>query len=124
MPVVTIGETHEFPAFYSRETFGKLKAPMRVSNSKEAADLIRVQRKLNIISGMLFAVPIPESHALIPDEIEQAIQESLKQAKVNNITGKEITPFLLQEIAKITAGQSIQASESISNIYILILTYR
>lgn len=110
MPVITIGESINFPAFYSRETFDKIKSPMKVSNAMEAASLIRTQRALNINSGLLFAVPIPESHALDSNEIEINIQKALLKANENNITGKEITPFLLQEIAELTVGQSVQSS--------------
>ncbi|XP_051160124.1 uncharacterized protein LOC127280860 [Leptopilina boulardi] len=110
VPVVTIGESLNFPAFYSRETFDKIKAPMKVSNVEEAASLIRAQRELNINSGLLFAVPIPESHAIDPEEIEINIQKALLKAKENHITGKEITPFLLQELAELTVGQSVQSN--------------
>ena len=109
--MLTIGDSNNFPAFYCRETFDKIRAPMRLSNPEEAALLIRAQRKLNLDSGVLLAVPIPESHALDPKDIENSIQESLKKAKAKNISGKEITPFLLQEIAELTAGRSVQASE-------------
>lgn len=110
VPVITIGESINFPAFYSRETFDKIKSPMKVSNAMEAASLIRTQRALNINSGLLFAVPIPESHALDSNEIEINIQKALLKANENNITGKEITPFLLQEIAELTVGQSVQSN--------------
>ncbi|XP_043476485.1 pseudouridine-metabolizing bifunctional protein C1861.05 [Leptopilina heterotoma] len=110
VPVITIGESNNFPAFYSRETFDKIKAPMKLSNAMEAASLIRTQRALNINSGLLFAVPIPESHALDPNEIEINIQKALLKANENNITGKEITPFLLQELAELTVGQSVQSN--------------
>lgn len=113
MPVVTLGDSDNFPAFYCRETFDKIRAPMRVSNPKEAAHLIRAQRKLNLNTGILLAVPIPEFHALNPREIEESIQEALKKAKTKNIFGKEITPFLLQEIAELTGGRSVQASKYI-----------
>ncbi|XP_033232221.1 pseudouridine-metabolizing bifunctional protein C1861.05 isoform X2 [Belonocnema kinseyi] len=110
VPVVTLGDSNNFPAFYCRETFDKIKSPMRVSTSKEAAHLIRAQRKLNLNTGMLLAVPIPEFHALNPEEIEESIQKALKKANTKNIFGKEITPFLLQEIAELTAGRSVQAN--------------
>jgi pseudouridine-5'-phosphate glycosidase len=106
--VIKIGETLEFPAFYCSETLDKIKAPYRVSSAKEAAAILRAQ--LGIDTGMLFAVPIPEEHALEPAVVESAISEALRKAASMNVTGKRITPFLLSELNRITSGQSLEAS--------------
>ncbi|XP_032682752.1 pseudouridine-metabolizing bifunctional protein C1861.05 isoform X2 [Odontomachus brunneus] len=110
VPVVKIGETSDFPAFYCTKTLDEVKAPCRVFNAKEAADVMEAQRALGIGSGILFAVPIPDEHALDPAVMSTAIREALKKASDACITGKQVTPFLLKEINEITRGRSLEAT--------------
>ncbi|XP_034185850.2 uncharacterized protein LOC117606921 [Osmia lignaria lignaria] len=110
VPVIKIGDTNHFPAFYCTETFQKIKVPHRVSDSMEAANILKAQKELNLQTGLLFAVPIPQKYALNPKEIELAICKALENAKSNHVSGKNVTPFLLEELNKITHGQSLQAN--------------
>lgn len=111
MPVIKIGETADFPAFYCTKTLDEVKAPYRVSTAEEAADVIEAQRTLGIDNGILFAVPIPDKYALDPAIVEVAIHEALKKASDTCVTGKRVTPFLLNELNDITHGRSLEASE-------------
>ena len=110
VPVIKIGDTNHFPAFYCTETFQKIKVPHRVSDSKDAANILKAQKELNLQTGLLFAVAIPQKYALDPKEIELAICKVLENAKSNHVSGKNVTPFLLEELNKITHGQSLQAN--------------
>ncbi|KAL0104783.1 hypothetical protein PUN28_016429 [Cardiocondyla obscurior] len=110
VPIIKIGDTPEFPAFYCAETHDKIKAPCRVSTAKEAADIVETQRTLNVKTGILFAVPIPKEYALQPSVVDTAISDALKKASIMHITGKEVTPFLLNELNEITRGQSLEAN--------------
>lgn len=82
-----------------------------VSNSQEAAKILKAQRELGFQTGLLFAVSIPEEYALDSKEMELAICNALESAKNKNISGKNVTPFLLEELNKITHGQSLRASK-------------
>ncbi|XP_031847824.2 uncharacterized protein LOC116433651 [Nomia melanderi] len=110
VPVIKIGETDLFPAFYCRETFQNTKVSHKVSTPKEAADVLKTQIELGLRTGLLFAVPIPEKYALDTKEMESAINKALEAAKREGITGKNVTPFLLEELNKITQGQSLRAN--------------
>ena len=55
--------------------------------------------------GVLLAVPVPEADAIPTKDIQNAIDTALARAR--NIHGAAITPFVLEQIAKITAGRSI-----------------
>ena len=44
------------------------------------------------------------------NEIDKAINQALAEAKEKNISGKEITPFLLGKIKDITGGASLEAN--------------
>lgn len=109
--MIKIGETPEFPAFYCSETLDKIKTPYRVPNAKKAADIVETQRALGINTGILFAASIPEKYTLKPDIVDSAISEALERANAMNITGKQVTPFLLNELNNITRGQSLEASK-------------
>lgn len=109
--MIKIGETSDFPAFYCTKTLDEVKAPCRVFNAKEAADVVETQRALGIGSGILFVMPIPDEHALDPAVMNTAIHEALKKASDACVTGKHVTPFLLREINEITCGRSLEASE-------------
>lgn len=51
----------------------------------------------------------------IEAKINVAIEEALKAAKEKGITGKEVTPFILASVSKITAGKSLDTSKTIFN---------
>ena len=113
MPVATLGPSGEFPAFYSRRTVDGLLAPMRLADPASAARLIAAQTRLfdaRDRTGILLAVPIPESQALDPREIEESIERALEAAHRNNVRGKSVTPFLLGELSRLTAGRSLHSS--------------
>ncbi|XP_018564325.1 pseudouridine-metabolizing bifunctional protein C1861.05 [Anoplophora glabripennis] len=107
--VATFGSNREFPAFYSRVSGSQ--APYNVKNALEAATIIKYNRDLDLCSGMLFAVPAPEEYALQPAIINNAIEEALKRNKEHRkVEGKDVTPYLLSEVAKITGGKSLKTN--------------
>lgn len=61
-------------------------------------------------SGMLFAVPVPEEYSIPNGLINRIIGNALEKAYKLNVTGKDVTPFLLNEIAKLTEGKSLHTS--------------
>lgn len=48
---------------------------------------------------------------LAENKINAAIEEALKDAKLKGISGKEVTPFILAAVSKITAGKSLETSK-------------
>ncbi|XP_015114276.1 pseudouridine-metabolizing bifunctional protein C1861.05 [Diachasma alloeum] len=111
VPVVTMGDTETFPAFYSRSTSDYLKSPARVSGCQQAAECIKAQRDLGLNSGLVFAVPIPQSASLDPLEIEGFIQMALRESEEKKIRGKAVTPYLLKRITELTGGKSLAANK-------------
>ncbi|XP_055388245.1 pseudouridine-5'-phosphate glycosidase-like isoform X1 [Condylostylus longicornis] len=101
----------EFPAFYTRKS--GCKAPYNMENSEEAAEFIHSLLKIESKSGILLAVPIPEKDSIAGDLINNAIKNALNKCKENKIFGKNITPFVLQAVANITEGKSLEANISL-----------
>ncbi|XP_054049398.1 uncharacterized protein LOC128906325 isoform X1 [Rissa tridactyla] len=106
--VAAFGESREFPAFFSRQS--GFQAPYHVRDEEEAAELIASALGLGLSSGVLIAVPCPEERAASGQVIEEAIQQALSEARSKGITGKELTPFMLQKINELTDGRSLESN--------------
>ncbi|XP_054689087.1 uncharacterized protein LOC129209141 isoform X4 [Grus americana] len=106
--VAAFGESREFPAFFSRQS--GFQAPYHVRDEEEAAELIASTLGLGLSSGVLIAVPCPQERAASGQVIEEAIQQALGEARSKGITGKELTPFMLQKINELTGGKSLDSN--------------
>ncbi|XP_034635262.1 pseudouridine-metabolizing bifunctional protein C1861.05-like isoform X3 [Trachemys scripta elegans] len=106
--VAAFGDSREFPAFFSRHS--GFQAPCQVQNEEEAAKLIASTLALGLGSGVLIAVPCPKEEAASGQVIEAAIQEALSNARSKGITGKELTPFMLQKVNELTSGKSLDSN--------------
>ncbi len=105
--VAVVGyKTDEFPAFYSHSS--GIPLVHRLDSPEEIAKLMHYQRKLAINNGIVIANPIPKQAEIPVDKIIPIIKQAQKEAK--HIHGKAITPFLLQRITDLTAGQSLKAN--------------
>ena len=107
VPVVGFG-TEEFPAFYTRKSgFG---VDYKVDSSMEVANALKAKWDLDLKGGMVIGNPIPKEFEMDYDTINNAIESALKEANEKNITGKKVTPFLLDKVKTITAGKSLDAN--------------
>jgi pseudouridine-5'-phosphate glycosidase len=107
VPVITVG-SDDFPAFYSRKS--GFKSDCRIDSPKEIADLISLKYSLGLRGGILVGCPIPEQEEIPFDKMERVIEEALLKCESLNITGKRITPFLLDEVKSLTSGSSLEAN--------------
>ncbi|XP_078333760.1 uncharacterized protein LOC111122585 [Crassostrea virginica] len=107
--VATYGASREFPAFFTPHS--GFQVPYNLTNPAQAAHFIESHRSMNLQSGILIGVPIPESDA--GEAIQKAIESTLLEAKEKNISGKEVTPFILDRVNSITEGASLEANISL-----------
>lgn len=120
-------EENDFPTFYTRKS--GVKTPYTIETPKEAARLIKINIDMELGSGLLIGVPIPEEFAIDETLINNAINEALKEAKKAGIEGKEVTPFLLAAVSKLTKGRSLESSKDsaetkLSSAYQLFYLFR
>jgi len=101
-------QTDEFPAFYTR-TSG-LKVNYRVETPADIAQIMKIKWELGLKGGLVICNPIPIAYSMNPNEMQQAIQTALKEADDLEIEGKDVTPFLLDKIQKLTSGESLKAN--------------
>lgn len=107
VPVVGF-KTDEMPAFYTRKS--GFSVDYKVDSSMEVAEALKAKWDLNLKGGMVIANPIPQQYEMDYNIINNAINNALKEAKENNITGKKVTPFLLDRIKNITDGKSLDSN--------------
>lgn len=107
VPVVGY-QTDELPAFYSRSS--GIKLDIRADNPAQVATLARTHWEIGNTSAILVVAPVPEAEEVSADEISTVIEEALRAANSQNISGKAVTPFLLAHIAENTQGRSLQAN--------------
>ncbi|KUP92572.1 pseudouridine-5'-phosphate glycosidase [Tritonibacter horizontis] len=107
VPVIAYRQD-SFPAFWSATS--ELKAPLRMDNAASIARAHHMRGEMNIPGGQLVANPIPED-AQIPAEIlAPIIAQAQTEADAQGVSGKEVTPFLLQRIFELTEGRSLVAN--------------
>lgn len=101
-------KTDEFPAFYSRASGKKID---RIENAKDVAKIYQAMLKFYPYpTGILVANPVPEKDEIPYSKMDKYIIAAIAAAKAKNISGKELTPFLLANLAEETKGQSVQSN--------------
>ena len=109
MGVPVIGYKSDFvPTFFSRES--KYKVDYNFDKPEEIAKSISIKDNLSLKGGVLVCNPIPERFSIQSSVIETAIETAMEKAKKQNISGKELTPFMLDQITKITKGSSLKSN--------------
>ena len=104
-------KTEEFPAFYSRES--GYKADYKIKSAADGAKIIKAKWESGLDGGLMIAVPVPKNDEIKSDIINRKIKQALKEADEKKITGKELTPFLLDRIKEITDGKSLDTNISL-----------
>jgi pseudouridine-5'-phosphate glycosidase len=107
VPVIGFG-TDDFPAFYTTRSGFKVEA--RLDRPEDVAAAFMAKMACGLRGGMLIGNPIPEQDAMDPDYIRSSIESALHEAEILGITGKKVTPFLLDKIQQITGGKSLEAN--------------
>ncbi len=96
--------------FYLR--VGGHPASARADTPAEAADLLRTHWALGG-AGAVIANPTPEDVALSPDELHEALLAVEKQAAEAQEGGRDLPPFLMTRLNRLTGGKTLRAFQSI-----------
>ncbi|TNJ41578.1 pseudouridine-5'-phosphate glycosidase [Phaeobacter sp. B1627] len=107
VPVIAYGQD-SFPAFWSATS--DLMAPLRMDTAARIAQAHMLRRQMDIPGGQLVANPIPEDEQIAAEILAPIIAQAQSEADARGISGKEVTPFLLQRIFELTDGQSLIAN--------------
>lgn len=107
VPVVTY-DSDIFPAFWSRDS--GLKSPLMLNSPAAIANFQKTRDLLGIDGGMLIANPVPEESEIAREEMEIYIKRAIDNANRDGITGKAVTPYLLDSIYRLTDGRSLETN--------------
>ena len=98
--------TDELPLFYSAR--GGPPVPARVESADEAARVARAHWELGR-GGILLARPPDESL----DGIDPLVEEALAEAGRRNVSGQEVTPFVLSFLHEHSGGRTLAANREL-----------
>lgn len=107
VPVIAY-RTDELPAFWSRAS--GIKAPYRLDNPADIAAVIKTRSVFADHGGVLVANPVPQADQIPREEMIGYIDAANAKAHMENIRGKEVTPFVLETIYQLTGGRSLDAN--------------
>lgn len=107
VPVVGY-QTDELPAFYSRRS--GLPVDTRVDRPEEVVRLMRANDELGLGMGLLVTVPVPEKDEWPAEAAQIIIDQALADADAAQITGKAITPYLLNRVSELSGAKSKKAN--------------
>ena len=100
--------TKEMPAFYT--THSGFQVDYQVETPEEIAEIFKAKLACGLQGGMLLTNPIPVEYAMDLDYINANIDAAVAECEEKGIKGKNITPFLLDKIQKLTGGDSLEAN--------------
>ncbi|MGP4106369.1 pseudouridine-5'-phosphate glycosidase [Virgibacillus sp. L01] len=101
-------QTDVLPAFYTRTS--PFPVNFRTDDADTVAATLKAKWDMNLTGGAVIANPIPEEYAIAEKDITAVIETALKEARENNIFGRDVTPFLLGEVKELTDGKSLDAN--------------
>ncbi len=110
VPVVGY-RTRDLAAF--TEVTSGLSLEARVESPEEAAALVQAHRALKLPGAIVLAQPVAESDAVHREVMQAALDIALDEARVQRVSGKAVTPFLLDHIRRTTGGRSLRANRAL-----------
>lgn len=93
--------TDDFPAYYAP---GGLPVDARLDSPEEIAQVMKTKWALGIEGGLVVVTPLDLRSAMDAKVLERSVERALAEATAKNVTGKDITPFLLARLANLTEG--------------------
>ena len=101
-------QTDELPAFFTRQSGIKLNSSSE--NPDDIARICKIKNDLNIEGGVVIVNPVPKEDELPKSYIDGIIEEAVKEAETQGISGKDSTPFLLSKIVEKSEGKSLNTN--------------
>ena len=99
--------TDELPLFYSAR--GGPAVPARIESAEEAARVATAHWEVGG-AGLLIAQPPPVSL----DDIEPLIEQALKEAERQRVSGQAVTPFVLSYLHERSGGRTLAANRELA----------
>jgi pseudouridine-5'-phosphate glycosidase len=104
--------TSRFPGFYL--TDGGFDLDWRVDGADEVAAAMAAADALGVEGALVVANPVDAAQQLDPAEHERVLAEGLEHARAAGVTGKAVTPFLLDHLHRATEGRSLEVNIAVA----------
>jgi pseudouridine-5'-phosphate glycosidase len=105
-------QTDRFPGFYL--TDGGFDLDWSVQRADEVAAAMAAADELGIEGALVVANPVAAAEQLDPAEHERVLAEGLGLAREQGVTGKAVTPFLLDHLHRATDGRSLEVNIAVA----------
>ena len=99
------------PGFWYEET--NFKVDKNFKNINDIANYLKIIENFKHKSSVLIFNKVPREKAIDKNLIQNWIQLSIVKAKKLNITGKDLTPFLISEINSLSQNKSLEANTAL-----------
>lgn len=106
IPVVGY-RTDSFPAFYLPQSEAGVDA--RFDDADELADFIRFELA-RTSRGIVVANPIPDEHALNPNQWSKWLKQATRDAAKSGAAGRDWTPAVLGAVHELSGGATLRAN--------------
>ncbi len=101
--------TDRFPGFYLSDS--GFAAPWRIDEPDQAAAVLLRRRRLGLDdAGVVVANPLPPDRQLDPDLHDRTLAQGLATVAAEGISGKDVTPRLLEFFHEATGGASLRVN--------------
>jgi pseudouridylate synthase len=101
--------TDRFPGFYLRDSGHGL--PWRVDAPADVAAVMAARAGLGLDdTALVVANPLPADEQLDPDLHDRVLESGLRAVEKAGVSGKDVTPFLLDWFHRETAGASLEVN--------------
>src|SRR3954469_21108372 len=100
--------TDTFPAFYLNDS--GLRVPWRVDSAAGPPAVLRARQATGAPGAVVVANPLPVDEQLDPQLHNRVLREGLEAAAAEGVTGRDVTPFLLERFHTQTEGESLRAN--------------
>jgi pseudouridylate synthase len=103
--------TDRFPAFYRRDS--GLSVDARLEDIAALARTVRTHFTLGSGSGLVVGNPVPAAHEMPAALYEEALAGALADASASGVSGRDVTPFLLERMRERTRGESMRVNREL-----------
>lgn len=101
----------QLPAFWSRDS--GLAAPLRLDSVKQIVNFMKTREQLHLGGGVLIANPVPAEHEIPFPVMQKLIERAIEESVAAEVTGKEVTPWLLGRIVELSEGRSLVCNQAL-----------
>ena len=101
-------KTNYMPGFWFYNT--DKKVDHNFNDINELINYLKIRDLIDQTGSVLIFNPVPKNKSIDEKLIQKWIKLSIDKAKINSIKGKELTPFLIKEINKLSENKTLEAN--------------